>query len=89
MKLLENLKAGCKMAPQAFNNPEDNMYSIGIQSKGQNSTPEFLKKIGCISIFSVPIVGGAIGIINAISVQGYEHIIPVCAGTMGLILFGV
>ncbi|NCO88422.1 hypothetical protein COY13_02000 [Candidatus Roizmanbacteria bacterium CG_4_10_14_0_2_um_filter_36_35] len=88
MGLKDDIQAAIETVPTALTQP-DSIYPMGVKSVGNDKTPSFLKKIGCISIFAVPIVGGVIGVLQTIKVLGYEHIAPTCAASVGLIAVGV
>lgn len=83
----EYLKAARRNVPFALKHPHS-FYPNVVRSVGEKRTPSFLKRISCISIFAVPIVGGVIFVINAINHGSYEHVLPSCAAAIGLIAFG-
>jgi len=57
MGLKDDIQAAIETVPTALTQP-DSIYPMGVKSVGNDKTPSFLKKIGCISIFAVPIGGG-------------------------------
>ena|SRR3989338_4749545 len=60
----------------------------GVQKIGENNTPKWLK-FGCLGTFSVPIVGGVIGVIQAISTNSPEMAALSCAGSLGLLFIAL
>jgi len=64
--------------------PDGKTIRDGVQKTGEKNTPNWLK-FGCLGTFSIPIVGGVIGIIDALSTKSPEIAILACAGSLGLL----
>lgn len=59
-----------------------------VQRVGEKNTPKWLR-IGCLGTFSIPIVGGVIGVIQALSTRSPEMAIVTCAGSLGLLFIAL
>ena len=68
---------------------ESNLYVEGVDEKGRDVVPLWIKNIGC-GYLAIPVVGGVTAIINSVVVNhGYEHILPICAASLGLLVLAI
>jgi len=74
----ESLKA---QADEAMGFSGGQAIREGVRKVGEENTPNFLKKFA----LAVPIIGGFISVINAISTNSPEIACLSCAGSLGII----